>query len=204
MTQELIEGLSRFRTEHFPQHADEYRSLVDAGQHPRSLFIGCADSRVVPNLLTDAAPGDLFMVRNVGNLVPPAGESAERHHGVPAAVEFAVEILGVEEIIVCGHSHCGAIRAIYEPPPAELHHLTKWLELAAEARVDFDGPLTDEVLRRTERRSVALQLDRLMTMPVVRRRVEQGSLTLHGWHYVIEEGQVHILDRERDEFVPNG
>lgn len=203
MTKELLRGLTRFRNEYFASHAADYRRLIDEGQHPRTLFIGCADSRVVPDLLTGAEPGDLFVVRNVGNLVPPAAEGSDHHHGVPAAIEFAVEILEVEEIIVCGHSHCGAMQALYEPPPAELTHLSRWLELAAEARLSLDGPPTDDDLRRTERRSVVLQLDRLMQLPLVRRRVEAGELVLQGWHYVIEEGRVHIFDPESGEFVPH-
>ncbi|TVP57240.1 MAG: carbonic anhydrase [Gemmatimonadales bacterium] len=203
MPRNLLEGLTRFRSEYFPQHAEEYRRLVSEGQHPRTLFIGCADSRVVPDVLTDTAPGDLFVVRNVGNLVPPFELESERHHGVTAAIEYAVEILEVEEIIICGHSHCGAIRSVYEPPPGSLAHLSRWLDLAAPARVEHDGPLTEEVLRKTERRSIVIQLDRLMEFPAVRRRVEAGTLKLQGWHYLIETGEVQILDIERGEFVPH-
>lgn len=201
MTQELLRGLTRFRADYFPTLEHHYRRLVEEGQRPRTLFIGCSDSRVVPDIITDAAPGDLFVVRNVGNIVPPF-EPDTGHHGVSAAIEYAVEILGVRDIVVCGHSHCGAIRALYEPPAEPPPNLSRWLELAAPARID-EG-YSESLLRRTEQRSVVLQLDRLMDFPTLRRRVESGDIALHGWHYVIEDGVVHILDLERREFVPHG
>jgi carbonic anhydrase len=199
MTQKLLEGLARFRKDYFPRLQDHYRRLVAEGQQPRTLFIGCSDSRVVPDVITDATPGDLFMVRNVGNIVPPF-ETGLGHHGVSAAIEYAVEILGVRDIVVCGHSHCGAIRAIYQPPPSPSEHITRWLELAAPARVD--EPFSEALLRRTEKRSVVLQLGRLMDFPMVRERVESGEIALHGWYYVIEEGAIQVLDFETKEFVP--
>lgn len=199
MTRELLRGLTRFRSDYFPRFAEHYRRLVEEGQRPRTLFIGCSDSRVVPDIITDAEPGDLFVVRNVGNLVPPY-EADSGHHGVSAAIEYAVDILEVQDVVVCGHSHCGAIRALYEPPPATSPNLARWLELAEPATLD--GELSETLLRRTERRSVVLQLDRLLDFPDVRRRVESGHVALHGWHYVIEEGRVHVLDMDRREFVP--
>ncbi|MEX2529522.1 MAG: carbonic anhydrase [Gemmatimonadota bacterium] len=201
MTRELLAGLDRFREEYFPRNREHYRRLVEEGQHPRTLFIGCADSRVVPDLITDAPPGALFVVRNVGNLVPPA-EKEGGPHGVSAAIEFAVDILKVEDIVVCGHSHCGAMEALYRPPPEASENLRGWLELAAGARLDEEP--TPEVLRRTEQRSVALQLHRLMDFPNVRAGVEAGRISLHGWHYVIEEGEIYVLDVGSGTFVPHG
>lgn len=199
MTQELLQGISRFRKEYFPRYQEQYRRLVEEGQHPRTLFIGCADSRVVPDLITDAPPGELFVVRNVGNIVPPPKKEGGPH-GVSAAIEYAVEILEVSEIVVCGHSHCGAVEALYRPPESASENLRQWVELAGAARVEGE-PVTPELLRRTERRSILLQLDRLMDFPNVRRRVEANQINLFGWHYLIEEGEVHIFDVERGEFV---
>lgn len=201
MTEELLRGLTRFRRDHFTDFEAHYRRLVAEGQEPGTLFIGCSDSRVVPGALTDSAPGELFVVRNVGNIVPPC-EVDRGHHGVSAAIDFAVDILRVRDIVVCGHSHCGAIRALYEPPPGLSDNLSRWLDLAADARVD--EPLSESVLRRTEKRSIVLQLDRLMDFPNVRRRVEAGEIALHGWHYVIEEGDVQIFDIDSGEFVTHG
>jgi carbonic anhydrase len=197
MPHQLVEGLQRFRREYFPKFREHYQRLVDDGQSPNTLFIGCADSRVVPDLLTSTLPGDLFVVRNVGNLVPPF-EIGGGYHGVSAGIEFATLMLQVKDIVVCGHSHCGAIRALFMPPVAEAPHTSKWLELARPALRETE--LTDDNLRRTEMRSIVLQVERLMTFPMVRERVERGEVCLHGWYYVIEEGRVLGLDIATGEF----
>ncbi len=199
MADEILERLRRFRTRYFPRLRQQFHDLVTKGQHPTVLFIGCSDSRVVPNLIMDSGPGELFVVRNVGNFVPPF-DASHGYHGTAAAVEFAVLNLNVREIIVCGHSHRGAIRALYAEPPPEARHMVKWLELGRDAVL----PVTpsDEALARTEQRSVALQLERLMEYPMVRSRVEAGTLFLRGWHYVIEQGRVFVLDVESGRFDP--
>jgi carbonic anhydrase len=122
---ELLLRLRRFHSDYFPLHQQRFQDLVKNGQHPKTLFIGCADSRVVPYLLTGTGPGELFIVRNVGAFVPPYG-GTHGLHGTTAAIEFAVLSLGVERIIVCGHSHCGAIRAAYEGVPEEAVALQSW------------------------------------------------------------------------------
>jgi len=199
MTQQLVEGLRRFRRESFPLFREHYQRLVAEGQRPSTLFLGCADSRVVPDLLTSALPGDLFVIRNVGNLVPPFEPDAG-FHGTSAGIEFATLVLGVKDIVVCGHSHCGAIKALFTPLRDDAPHITRWLELARPATVG--SHMTEENLRRTEMASVVLQVERLMSFPVVRERVERGDLCLHGWYYVIEEGQVLGLDMGSGEFRP--
>jgi carbonic anhydrase len=224
MPDELLDRLRRFSTDHFPEYQSRFEDLVAQGQHPSTLFIGCSDSRLVPYLLTGAGPGELFLVRNVGAFVPPfdgmltcpvdAGggvpprgiaqlETARRwvgHHGTAAAIEYAVLMLDVRHIIVCGHSHCGGIRALYAEPPPDAPHLRAWLELGREAALPVQlGP---EALRRTEERSVLIQLERLMDYPMVRARVERRALALHGWHYVIETGEVNVFDVTTGRFVP--
>lgn len=196
---ELLLRLRRFHSDYFPLHQQRFQDLVAQGQHPKTLFIGCSDSRVVPYLLTGAGPGELFIVRNVGAFVPPY-DGSHGLHGTTAAIEFAVLSLHVERIIVCGHSHCGAIRAAYEGVPEEAIALQAWLKLASEALLPVQA--SPEALRRTEQRIVVLQLERLMAYPMVRREVEKGSLTLHGWHYVIEDGEIHIFDVRQGSFVP--
>ncbi len=196
---ELLLRLRRFHSDYFPLHQQRFQDLVAQGQHPKTLFIGCSDSRVVPYLLTGAGPGELFIVRNVGAFVPPY-DGSHGLHGTTAAIEFAVLSLKVERIIVCGHSHCGAIRAAYEGVPEGAVALKAWLRLASDALLPVQpGP---EALRRTEQRSVVLQLERLMGYPMVRERVEAGRLKLHGWHYVIEDGEVHVFDLRSASFVP--
>jgi carbonic anhydrase len=199
MPHQLVEGLQRFRRESFPKFREHYQRLVSEGQCPNTLFIGCADSRVVPDLLTCTMPGDLFVVRNVGNIVPPY-EVGGGFHGVTAGIEFATVALEVKDIVICGHSDCGAVRALFRPPLADAPHMSKWLELARPAMVGTE--LSADALRRTEMRSVALQIERLMTFPTVRERVERGDLCLHGWYYVIEEGRVLGLDIGTGEFHP--
>jgi len=196
---ELLQRLRRFKSDYFPHHQQRFQDLVAQGQHPKTLFIGCSDSRLVPYLLTDAAPGELFIVRNVGAFVPPY-DGSHGLHGTTAAIEFAVLSLHVERIVVCGHSHCGAIRACYEGVPDEAVVLKEWLKLADEALLPVQGG--PEAMRRTEQRAIVLQLERLMGYPMVRRNVEAGKLTLHGWHYVIEEGEIHVFDAQQGGFVP--
>ncbi|MBT0571134.1 carbonic anhydrase [Curvibacter sp. CHRR-16] len=196
---ELLQRLRRFHSSYFPLHQQRFQELVAQGQHPKTLFIGCSDSRLVPYLLTGAGPGELFIVRNVGALVPPY-DGTHGLHGTMAAIEYAVLALHVEHIIVCGHSHCGAIRAAYEGVPDEARALRAWLKLAQEALLPVQ--CCPEALLRTEQRSVVLQLERLMDYPMVRREVEAGRLTLHGWHYVIEDGEIHVFDAQQADFVP--
>jgi carbonic anhydrase len=200
MPDELLERLRRFQSDAFPQYRAQFRSLVDDGQRPLTLFIGCSDSRIVPYLLTGAGPGELFLVRNVGAFVPPYDQS-HGFHGTAAAIEFAVLSLEVKRIVVCGHTHCAAIRALYGEVPAAAQNLARWLELGREATLPIADP-GPEVLRRTEQRAIVLQLERLMDYPMVRARVEAGTLALHGWYYVIEDGEIHVFDVNRGGFVP--
>jgi carbonic anhydrase len=197
----LLEALKQFRAERFPRFREHYQRLVAEGQKPGALFIGCCDSRILPDLLMGTGPGELFICRNVGAFVPPF-EPDQGYHGTSSAIEYAVHMLGVTSIIVCGHSHCGAIRALYSPPDPATPNTNRWLELGYDARVDDE--IDEPMLRRTEQRSVALQLSRLLTYPMVADRVADGSLALHGWHYIIEEGEVLVLDVARGEFTSAG
>jgi carbonic anhydrase len=199
MPRELIDRLQRFRERTFPKLEGRYRELAAQGQHPSMLFIGCSDSRLMPQMLLDSAPGEVFIVRNAGSLIPPY-EEAGGYHGTCAAIEFAVLVLGVRDIVVSGHSHCGAIRALYREPHPESAHLAKWLDLAREAVL----PVTEseDALRRVEQHSVVLQIEHLLSYPMVRSRYEQGELKLHGWHYLIEEGEVSTLDLAQGSFHP--
>lgn len=197
---DLLSRLSRFERQYFPRYERTYRKLVEEGQQPKTLFIGCSDSRIVPYALMDCGVGELFIARNVGNLIPPWDLSAG-FHGTAAAIEFAVLKLEVQNIVICGHSHCGAIRGLFEAPPAEATHLHAWLDLARDAM--RPEPPSAAAIRRTEQRSLVLQLERLMTYPMVVRRVQAGALFLHAWYYVIEEGRVLVLDAEQGAFLPH-
>lgn len=210
----LTEGLEQFRSEHYPRLEDRFRRLAEEGQTPHTLFIGCSDSRVLPDLLADAGPGELFVLRNVGGLVPPRGSDPS----VAAAVEYAVRVLEVPDIVVCGHSRCGAVRALFDPPEVEAPELDRWLEHARPAaerarsrlsrprrddRDDGAPPALDrELLREAERRSVELQVERLREHPPVREALAEDRLRVHGWHYRIGRGEVDVLDAASGEFEP--
>ena len=197
---ELLLRLRAFHSDYFPRHQQRFQDLVAHGQHPKTLFLGCSDSRILPHMLMGSEAGDLFIVRNVGALVPPY-DGSHGLHGTTAAIEFGVLSLQVEHIVVCGHSHCGAIRAAYDGVPAQAVNLVKWLQLADEALLPVQP--CREALLRTEQRSVVLQLERLLDYPMVREAVEGGRLQLHGWHLVIEDGEVHVFDAQSGRFLPS-
>jgi carbonic anhydrase len=202
--QQLIHGIHQFRTQDFGSLEGRFRELAD-GQRPETLFITCSDSRVVPNLLTRTGPGDLFILRNAGNLVPPYGATT---CGEAATIEFAVAGLGVQEIVICGHSHCGAMKGLLHPDAvASLPAMSSWLGHAATTRRILDdhyGHLTDddERLAAAIRENVLVQLEHLRTLPAVASRLRRGDLRLHGWVYQIECGEVLAYDLESEEFVP--
>ena len=202
---EFVEGHEAFRKIKFNQSKNRFKRLVEEGQNPKALFIGCSDSRVMPAMITGSKPGDLFIVRNIGNFVAPYNPDAD-YHATASAIEYAVSILDVSDIIVCGHSHCGAISALFkeiEQTPENIHTI-KWLELGNEAKktglLAHKDSDKETMLRYTERISVVYQLDNLLTYPAVKRRVEEGTLYLHGWHYDIENGHIEYYDDENYEF----
>ncbi|MFE1400964.1 SulP family inorganic anion transporter [Nocardiopsis dassonvillei] len=200
--------------EYHASTTDRMRSVMSRlshGQNPTALFVTCADSRVVPNLITASGPGDLFTVRNLGNLVPP--REAPDNGSTGAAIEYAVNVLRVPSIVVCGHSHCGAMQALLEKAHLETDeqasHMRRWLSHGSEslARVGeesgaLSGLPTAEALRRLAQANVEAQIGNLASYPVVRERVEAGELTLTGMYYDLETARVHLLDAETGEFVP--
>jgi len=203
--QEFEKGHEAFQKIKFNQSKDRFKRLVDEGQNPKALFIGCSDSRVMPAMITGSKPGDLFIVRNIGNFVAPYNPNAD-YHATAAAIEYAVSILEVSDIIVCGHSHCGAIAALFkdiQKTPENIHTI-KWLELGNEAKkvglLAYRDADKDTMLRYTERMSVVYQLDNLLTYPAIKRKVEEGTIHLHGWHYDIENGHIDYYDDENYEF----
>lgn len=191
----LVEGFRRFRERHFERNDGLYQQLVKGGQTPKTLVVACCDSRVDPALVLDSEPGDLFVIRNVANLVPPS-ESRAGHHGTTAAIEYAVRILTVEHIIVLGHAHCGGINTLVKTggvgnPDS---YIADWMCLAESARADVMAEMPhaspEEQIRACEQRAILVSLENLMTFPWIRERVESGALTLHGWYFDIERGQL--------------
>ncbi len=203
---DLLQGNEVFRKSYFKKHEEELLDLVKNGQHPKALFIGCADSRVIPNLITQTAPGDLFVLRNVGNFVPPYKPDAD-FHATAAGIEYAVAALKVSEIIVCGHTHCGAIASLYEDiDKEEFAHTRKWLTLGHKAKelakLSIDKNASQErLLRLTEKLSVVFQIENLLTYPSVQKGIEEGSLHIHGWIYDIKNGTIEYYDPDNSQYV---
>ena len=193
-TQQLIQGFQRFREKHFAEDAARFQQLVQFGQTPKALVVACCDSRVDPVLVLDCAPGDLFVIRNVANLVPPA-ENQGSFHGTSAALEFGVRNLGVQHIIVLGHAQCGGIHALLEGSVDNKDSfIAEWMRIAeaARARVERDHANADSKVRHRacEQQAVLVSLDNLRTFSWIRERVEQGKLALHGWYFDIEQGEL--------------
>ncbi len=198
----LLDGYVKFRRDVFPQWKDRFHLLAEL-QKPDFLFITCADSRVVPTMICQTEPGDMFLCRTVGNVVPPQGYMPG---GVSSTVEYAVEVLHVGHIIVCGHSDCGAVKAVFEQRDLSRLPLTaKWLGLVEPAwkyldpSCGSDGPARYKGLIYA---NVLAQLEHLKTHPEVARRVAEGRLALHGWYYDIFNGTVEEYDETQRRFVP--
>ncbi|HUB17571.1 MAG TPA: carbonic anhydrase [Acidobacteriaceae bacterium] len=209
--QRLLQGYARFRREVFPERRSHFRLLADS-QHPEILFITCADSRVVPDLIFQTEPGDMFLCRTAGNIVPPHGSMAG---GVSATIEYAVEVLHVRHVIVCGHSDCGAIKAVLPPDPADPHArrdlsrlplTAKWLGYTEPAWKFLppgipqgDMPTLHVALIRA---NVIAQLENLKTHPEVARALAHSELEVHGWYYDILSGAVEAYDQQERRFRP--
>jgi len=206
--QKLIKGIVEFREQMLPHYAERFRQLA-AGQSPDTLFITCSDSRVVPDLLASTDPGDLFVIRNVGNMVPPAtvdgtstGDVAEA-----SAIEFSVLLLKVENIVVCGHSECGAMKAALAPSSvSSAPNLVRWLHHCTSAvfRLDQEGPLDPgiSVHNQLSQLNVLVQLEHLMSYPLIQEKVRTGEIHLSGWWFDIKSGEVLVYQRESRAFEP--
>lgn len=200
---ELIAGMSRFQTDVFPAQRKAYEQLA-TGQQPHTLFIGCSDSRVVPNDMLQSGPGELFVCRNAGNIVPPHGDSLG---GVSATVEYAVQVLKVRHIVVCGHSDCGAMRAVMHPEKVQqFRAVAKWIRhaerVSAVARELHGDEHSPDFLNRLIEENVITQLDNLMTHPWVAAKVRSDKLQLHGIVFDIPSGEFSVLNRQTLRFEP--
>ncbi|MDX1655195.1 MAG: carbonic anhydrase [Candidatus Competibacteraceae bacterium] len=199
----LLQGFQRFRGRYFEENRQLFDQLVRQGQHPQTLVIGCSDSRVDPAILLDADPGDLFVLRNVANLVPPC-ESGGIYHGTSAALEFAVCGLKVKNIIILGHAHCGGIQALMEGRETDEGFIGPWVAMATPARnqVRQRWPEASKAfqLRACERAAILVSLNNMMTFPFVHQRVEAGELRLFGWYFDLESGELMEYDPERRRF----
>jgi carbonic anhydrase len=191
----ILRGLSKFQRDVYPRHREFFEALA-LGQRPDALFITCADSRIDPCLLTQTKPGELFICRVIGNVVPPYPDAIG---GVSATIEYAVGVLGVPDVIVCGHTDCGVMKGVVNPEAvAALPSVSAWLGYAQPARCAAGS---DDILVITEH-NVLQQLENLKTHPSVAARLAEGDLALHGWVYHIGEGKVCAWDAAERRFLP--
>ncbi len=198
---DLFKGVKKFCSSEYSKNKKLFKGL-EQSQSPHTLFICCSDSRVLPDLITKSLPGELFVVRNIANLIPYWRRSDE-YLATTSAIEYAVLILKVENIVVCGHSDCGGCRALMNPEAAkEAVHVPKWMELAAKAKekvLSNSGGHCESGL--LEKENVLQQIEHLMTYPFVRDRRASGKLNVYGWYYDIGEGRVYNYDWNKKEFT---
>jgi carbonic anhydrase len=202
--QKLIQGIHKFQAEIFRSKSGLFRSLAQ-GQSPEFLFVTCCDSRIVPHLLTQTDPGDLFILRNIGNVIPPHGWGES---GAEAAVEYAVAALKVKHIVVCGHSHCGAMKGLLHPEElGAMPSVAAWLVHAQRTRQiveqNYRHLQGEALLDATIQENVLVQLEHLSELPSVKPRLEQGLVQVHGWVYKFETGEVFAYTPESDQFLPS-
>ena len=204
---DIIQGISNFRGSVFPGQQQMYERLVRDGQHPQALIIACADSRVSPEHITQAGPGDLFVCRNAGNIVPPF---SQQNGGVSSAIEYAVVALGVRDIVICGHSDCGAMKGLMRPEAlAAMPNVAAWLrhshaasQIVCEAYPADMDPADHH--RALALENVVVQLSNLRTHPSVAAGLAKGQLRLHGWFFEIETGAVLAYCGDEGRFVSLG
>jgi len=205
--EKLIAGFRQFRKRYYEDEPELYKQLIASGQTPKALIIACCDSRVHPAHVMDTDPGDIFVVRNVANLVPPYVDDGKTH-GTSAAIEFAVKHLRVPHVIIMGHSQCGGIRALMESTGGGDMHIfiDPWMAIMAPARTmieknHHDAPM-DEKCSLCERAAIGVSLENLKSFPFILDAVRHGRLRLHGWYFDIENGILLELDQASGTFVP--
>jgi len=199
----LLDGVIKFKEEFIQEHKDIFRKIANS-QNPHTLYIGCSDSRVIPNLITQTMPGELFVIRNIGNMVPPYRNTKEHFKCTASVIEYAINVLEVENVVICGHSNCGACKALYYPEEKlkNLPNVKDWLKLAEEIkyRVLAKNLSYEEREFQTEQLNILKQVENLTTYPCVEKKLEEGKLNIFAWYYVIETGDVFQYNEENREF----
>ncbi|WP_304224369.1 carbonic anhydrase [Gracilinema caldarium] len=200
----LFDGVREFSTRDFLEYKNLFKKL-GREQAPHTLFIGCSDSRIVPNLITKTLPGELFVIRNIANIVPYYRQS-EEYLATTSAIEYAVKVLKVENILVCGHSNCGGCKALFldKEQTAEIPHTQKWLELASRVKQKIESEaITDEIERewKTEQLNVVEQMNHLITYPYIKEKYRNKEINILGWYYHIETGAVFNYQAEEKRFI---
>lgn len=201
----LINGILEFRSNGKRGYSEKFGE-IENGQAPDALFIACSDSRVIPNTFASTAPGDLFVIRNVGNLIPKCEEGSSGNNSEAAAIEYSIQQLNISDIIVCGHSDCAAIHALIDLQTAgKSPNFNNWLRhgLDAKNRMNSDLSFDSNVSKESQfsQINVLLQMDHLTTYPVVQERLKQGKLQIHGWWFDIKMADVYSYEEEKNKFV---
>lgn len=199
----LLKGVKEFADRHHKDHEDLFRDLAHE-QNPHTLFIGCSDARLVSNLITSTLPGDLFIMRNIANIVPPY-EVADQHLSASSIIEYAVGVLEVENIVICGHSNCGGCGALDKDKKEldEIPHTFEWLNLARPAFqqiIENKSMKDDDFREAVEKANIVLQRKHLLSYPIIRKAYDQGKLTIFGWYYNIGHSIVENYNAEKDVF----
>jgi len=202
--EKLFKGIAKFRHEDFDSHKELFKEL-GRKQQPHTLFIGCSDSRVVPELITRTRPGELFMIRNIANIVPPF-KKTDDYAGTTSAIEYAVQVLNVEAIVVCGHSNCGGCAALHQSPENLQHipNVARWLQISREVKGRVEKQMVDGTPEEqewlTEQINILVQMRNLLTYPYVRERYDNGTLDILGWYYIIETGEIFNFNDSSETF----
>lgn len=195
----LLEGYKEFYKKYFQDDLKLFKQLKQ-GQSPKTLIIACSDSRVDPSIVVNAKPGDIFVIRNVANLVPPY-QPDDALHGVSASLEFAVKFLNIENIIILGHSKCAGIHSLMNPEKIKSSDfIGKWMSIADEARVKTKEIKSDNLDHQCEKEVIKLSLKNLLTFPWIYQKVKHNELALHGWHFCIETGEIIKFNSNKNDF----
>lgn len=204
---ELIIGYKRFREHYFSNSNKTFDNLIKLGQNPKVMIISCCDSRVDPSIIFGCEPGDLFVIRNVANLVPPF-ENNSSYHGTSAAIEFGISNLDIHDVIILGHSFCGGIRALLENVDllSSENFISKWMELAKPAREktleNYPNSNLDQQADMCGQYALVNSHNNLMTFPLIQEKVKSGFLSLHAWFFDLSTGLIYMLNQEQNKFEP--
>lgn len=201
----LLQGYKKFYEKHFVKDSELYEQLSTVGQFPKTLIIACSDSRVDPSIITEAQAGDIFVIRNVANLVPPYQPKADSYHGTSAALEFAVCNLKIENIVILGHSRCAGIKALMdqEENNDKFSFIFEWVKIALEAKKKAKKAKdlsVEEMDSCCEKESIIVSLKNLLTFPWLKEKVDNGSLNIYGWYFSISDGKLFSYDEKQERF----
>ena len=203
MSKKLLDGVISFKSDFFEEHKEIFQNLSNA-QNPHTLYIGCSDSRVVPDVIAQTMPGELFVLRNIANMVPPYDENSYSFRCTASIIEYAVNMLEVENIVICGHSNCGGCKALYYPQDKldKIPLVKEWLKLGEEIKDRVLAKNLDEAKRefQTEQLNIVKQLENLLTYPFIEKKVDENKIKLYGWYYVINTGDVFDYNFDKKAF----